>query len=36
MNKVVEHNGVDSLLIELKTLQPFVFHNVKFFWNQTL
>lgn len=36
MNKVDEHNGADSLLIELKTFQPFVFHNVKFFWNQIL
>ncbi len=36
MNKVDEHNEADSLLIELKALQPFVFHNVIFFRDQTL
>lgn len=35
MNKVNEHIEADSLLIELKAPQPFVFHNVIFVWDQT-
>lgn len=36
VTKVNKHNDADSLLIELKAPQPFVFHNVIFFWDQTV
>ena len=36
MNPVDENNEADSLLIELKAPQAFVFHNTIFFRDQTL
>ena len=36
INPVDENNEADSLLIELKAPQAFVFNNTIFFWDQTL